>query len=307
MLKFFATINIKAYIDNMRCAFIYNPNSGKIRQEKYKDYIVKRLQTKFEVVDVFPTQKPKHAVSLAKQACGKYDTLVVMGGDGTLSEVINGIAEEKNKPVIGYIPHGTVNDVGHSLSLPCNVKKCIEIILKGKTISHDIFKANNSYGIYVCCAGLFTETSYSTRQKDKKRIGKLAYFFHGCKKLLKTDSVDLKLKFEGGEIEGRFAFVLVLNSRSVAGFRINGKAKLSDGKMDILLVKDKKTKVSLKGIFKVFSLFVCGLKRQGIRLKLDKFRLETKESEIINIDGENAFKGSFDFEVIKEAIEIIVP
>lgn len=307
MLIFFATINKKAYIKNMKCAFIYNPNSGKVKQEKYKDYIVNKLLSKYEVVDVFPSQKPRHATKLAKEACGRYDTLVVMGGDGTLSEVINGIAEEENKPVIGYIPHGTVNDVGHSLKLPRNVKKCIDVILKGKTLSHDIFKANDKYGIYVCCAGLFTETSYSTRQKDKKRIGKLAYFFHGCKKLLKTNSVDLKISFDGGEIEGRFAFVLVLNSRSVAGFKINGKAKLNDGKMDILLVKDKGKKVSMKGIFKVFSLFVCGLQRQGIRLRLDRFTVETRDDEVINIDGENAFTGGFDFQVLKNGIEIIVP
>ena len=117
----------------------------------------------------------------------------------------------------------------------------------------------------------------------------------------------MKISFDGGEIEGRFAFVLVLNSRSVAGFKINGKAKLNDGKMDILLVKDKGKKVSMKGIFKVFSLFVCGLQRQGIRLRLDRFTVETRDDEVINIDGENAFTGGFDFQVLKNGIEIIVP
>ena len=69
----------------MKCAFIYNPNSGKVKQEKYKDYIVNKLLSKYEVVDVFPSQKPRHATKLAKEACGRYDTLVVMGGDVTLS------------------------------------------------------------------------------------------------------------------------------------------------------------------------------------------------------------------------------
>lgn len=291
----------------MKCALIYNPNSGRAKQERSKDYVVKKLRMKFEEVDVYPTQYPKHATILASEACGKYDTLVVIGGDGTLNEVINGIAEKNNAPTLAYIPHGTVNDVGHSLKIPRHIKGAVKVILSGKTYMHDIFKVNDKYGIYVCCAGLFTETSYATEQRHKKRAGKLAYFFHGLKKVFTTDSMDMKVLFEGGELKGKFAFMLVLNSRNVAGFGINRKAKLDDGKLDILLIPENRKIVSLKGIAKVFSLFVLGFKRQGYRLRLSNFSVETSACQTINIDGEKAFNGGFNLEVIRQGVKIIVP
>lgn len=291
----------------MNCLVIYNPNSGKEKQAKNIEYISSRLHEKYEVVDVCATQHARHATEIASQACEKYDLIVAMGGDGTLSEVINGLAGKKKKCHLGYIPRGTVNDVAHSLKIPCNVKKGVDVILNGKVVSHDLFKANDKYGIYVCCAGLFTETSYSTKQSAKKKVGKIAYVFHGVKKVFSTDSMDLKLSFDGGEISGRFAFMLILNSRSVGGFPINRSATLDDGMVDIVLIREKHKKIGCMGIYKVFSLFLKGVRYQGIRLKLDKFTVEAANDVDINIDGEKVFAGSFDFEVLPNDIYIIVP
>ena len=291
----------------MNCAVIYNPSSGRARQGKRLEFIVSSLKSKFETVDVFPTEKAGHAAELASAACGKYDVLVAIGGDGTLSEVVNGLAEKEGRPLLGYIPQGTCNDVAHSLGVSRNYRKAVSTILNGKIFKHDIFKANGKYGIYVCCAGLFTETSYATSQKHKKRVGKLAYFCHGVKKLFSTKSVDLELSYDGGKVKGKFAFMLILNSKSVAGFGINKKAKLDDGVLDILLIPEHKKNVSIKGAAKVASIFVFGFKRQGYRLRLNKFSVKTAAGEVINIDGEKAFSGDFDFEVLRQGLDIIVP
>ena len=291
----------------MRCAFIYNPHSGKCKQEKTKDYIVSRLKTKYDEVDVFPTQYAGHAIELARNSCGKYTLLVVAGGDGTLNEIVNGLAEQEGRPVVGYIPLGTVNDVGHSLHLSKNLKKAMDTILNGKAYKHDIFKVNDRYGIYVCCAGLFTETSYATGQKSKKKMGKVAYALHGAKKLFTTPSLDLKLTFDGGSIETKAAFLLILNSRNVASFGINKKAKLNDGLVDIMIIKEKRKKVSLRVAMHVLEMFLVGLTKckHATRLRLNNFKVELGDS-VVNIDGEKAGVGNFDFKVIQEGIEIII-
>lgn len=289
----------------MKCGVIFNPHSGKGKKLKRIDYIVRRLQTKFEV-ELLPTQKPKHAFSLARDCCGKMDVLVVIGGDGTLSEVINGIAREPIKPIIGIIPKGTVNDVAHSLNISRNYKKAVEKILKGKPIFHDIFKVNNNYGIYVCCAGVMSETSYATSQKAKKRLGKAAYALHGIKKIFKHENFPLEISFEGGKTKLHCAFMMILNSRNVASFRINPHAMLDDGKVDILLVSDKFKRTSPHADAKILSMFLHGLKRQGLRLKLDNFHVSLPKDVIINIDGEAVGNGEFDFKVLKNEIKIIV-
>lgn len=295
----------------MKCLFVYNPRSGKCKQSKYQDYIVSKLKTKYDTVDVCPTEYRGHAEKLARNSCGCYDLLVVAGGDGTLNEIVNGIAEQQQQPLVGYIPQGTVNDVGHSLRIPRRIKKAVSIILNGKPFAHDIFKANDRYGIYVCCAGLFTETSYATDQNVKKAVGKAAYFFHGLKKVFSTECVQMDFVFDGGHIEGCFAFLLVLNSRNVGSFGINRKAKLDDGLVDVVLVKDRKEKVSLSGIARVFSIFTLGFKhrldKNIITLRLDQFHATVRSDTVINLDGEKSSEGSFTFTVIPKGVQILVP
>ena len=116
----------------MKCVYIFNPNSGKKKHVKMQDYIVKKLLDKFEVVDVRPTKKRGDASEFAKEACGIYDVIVVAGGDGTLNEVINGIAENENRPKIGYIPTGTCNDLARSLKIPLISKKPLMLFLKAR-------------------------------------------------------------------------------------------------------------------------------------------------------------------------------
>lgn len=292
----------------MKCAFIYNPHSGKCKQEKRINYIIKRLKEKYESVEVFPTQYAGHATTLAREACGKFDFLVGAGGDGTLSEIINGLAEEENRPPLGYVPSGTVNDVGRSLRLPHNLKKLLSAILEQKTIHHDLFKVNGKYGIYVCCAGVFTETSYSTKQSSKKALGKIAYAFHALKKMFTTKTMNLKLTFDGGEIATKAGFFAFLNSRSLSSIKTNRHAKLDDGQIDVVIVKEEKEKVRLRTAIKVLLTTLFGINsfKSNLRLRVDKAKVETGDDVIINIDGEKAGTGAFELEVKKQHLEIVV-
>ena len=96
---------------------------------------------KFDEVACLATTKAGDAGLYAKEACGYYDVLVVSGGDGTVNEVINAIADMPNRPQIGYIPTGTTNDLAHSLGIPKDLKKAMKIILDGHYVNHDIFQS----------------------------------------------------------------------------------------------------------------------------------------------------------------------
>lgn len=292
------------------CLFVYNPNSGKGKVVKNEEKIVKMLSEKY-IVNVCRSNYAGHIGQIIKEKGEIVDLIVVAGGDGTLNETINSIMRLDKKPKIGYIPTGTVNDVAHSLGIKTNIKKSVKNILEGEEFQHDVFKMNDRYGIYVCCAGLFTETSYATSQNQKKRIGKIAYAFHGIKKIFSTRAIKLKLSYADGEIEGKFALMLILNSKSVAGFKLNKKAHLNDGLVDVVLIRTKHDKINLSSIFNVAKFFLMGLKKYKnkniITLQLDKFHVQTTDDTIINLDGEKVGIGSFEFEVLNNAINIIVP
>jgi len=295
----------------MKCMFIYNPESGNGRIRKKEEYIVKCLSQKYQVVDVKKTEYQGHAKEYACNSVGKYDTLIVAGGDGTLNEVVSAIAQKDGAPTIGYIPTGTVNDVAHSLGISKNIKKALNTILSGKPFSHDVFRVKDRYGLYVCAIGSISESSYLAKRKSKKAFGKLAYFFHGASKIFSGKSFYAKLEYDGGVIEQESALFLAMNSKHVAGFTVNKEAELSDGLVDIVLIENQKEKVTLESLLKIAKLFLFKLKRsektKGLtHLKLDKFKFTTSPTTAVNLDGEFGFYGSFDFEVIKGGIKILI-
>lgn len=294
-----------------KCLFCYNPISGKGKIKKKENYIIDRLKSKFDV-EVLRSQYAGHIGDEIKARGQEFDVIVGAGGDGTINEIINAVMNLEKKPKVAFIPAGTVNDVAHSLYIPTKIKKAVDNILQGKTFAHDVMKINERYGIYVCCEGLFTESSYATGQDIKKKMGKIAYVFHGAKKVFSTDALHLKVSYEGGEMEGRFAIILVNNSRYTAGMKINKRACLNDGLFDVVLVESKKDRVNIGAVIKVELMFLRGIEhyihKKGFHhFQTSCFKVESKDNSTINLDGEKIDSGSFECNMIKEGVNIIVP
>lgn len=296
----------------MKSIFVYNPESGNGVLKKHIPYILKELTQKYGQVDVVPTTHAGHATTLAREAVGRYDYFFCAGGDGTVNEVVNGFGSAENKPIIGYIPCGTVNDVARSLGLSKNIVKATKNLVDGQVRTHDIFKVNDRYGIYVCCAGLFTKSSYDTKRSLKKRLGRIAYFFKGAKDVFDAKPVQVQLITESEVINQSCAMVLILNSRSVAGFKFNKQANLTDGEVEVVLFHSHKNKVYFSEIINCMKAFIFGLnhakkQKKVTYRKLSKFTIKTSEGTIINLDGEKSSAGSFKFNVIKGGVKILCP
>lgn len=296
----------------MKSIFVYNPESGKGKIKKYKDYIISNLSKKYGEIECVETTHAGHAHDLAKESISKYDYFFVSGGDGTINEVINGMGDSENKPIIGYIPSGTVNDVARSLGISRNIKRAVSMLMKGNVFEHDIFQVNNRFGIYVCCTGLFTKSSYDTERYNKKKYGKLAYLKIGLKELVESKPLPIELETQGKTIIRDCILMLILNSRSVAGFKLNKKAKLDDGEVEVVLFHDRKKTIFGHGLMKLFHTFLWGIhpkehSKYVTYLKASEFKLKIKEGTAINLDGEKSVSGNFNFKVLPKAVKIIAP
>lgn len=312
MSKIIDLRNLKVYNIIMKSVYVYNPESGNGKILKNKNYILSKLREKFGEVEEMPTKKAGDACVYAKQACGKYDYFFVSGGDGTLNEVVNGLGENENQPIVGYIPTGTTNDIARSLHIPRKIKKAVKNITSGVPYEHDIFKVNDRYGIYVCCTGLFTASSYRAKRQMKKRMGKLAYFVDGVKDVFTAKPVSVELQTKDETINEKCSLILILNSRSTAGFLLNKKAQLDDGVVEVVLVHGHEGKLRLSDICRTMGIFAFGLdhykKNKHITYRvLSDFTMKVDDSAIINLDGEKASAGKFDFKVFNKAMKIIVP
>ncbi len=296
----------------MKCIFVYNPESGNGKIKKYRDYILTELAKKYGEVDCVETRHAGDATELAKNSIGVYDYFFVSGGDGTINEVVNGFGEEENAPVLGIIPSGTVNDVAHSLHISKNLKKAVKNLIEGEVFEHDIFKVNDRYGIYVCCAGLFSKTSYGTKRYSKKKLGKLAYFFYGVKELTTTKPTKIELEINGETIKKYCAMLLIFNSRSTAGFNVNKKALLDDGVVEVVVFHSHKKSIWLFDILRAVRFFLFGVKsiiksKNVTYRQASKFKIKLAEDTVINLDGEKSGKGCFDFSVINKGLKILIP
>ena len=288
-----------------RCKIIYNPESGKKDFVNHLDYVTTRFTEAGYVVDVVATQRPKHAISLAKQACNEeYDLLVISGGDGTLHECINGIAVSKYKPKIGYVPSGTACDLAGSLKIPKNVPKAVDIILEGTTVKMDIAKSNNGYFIYVAAIGTYVDISYVTDSKLKKYLGYFAYMITAVMEFFTIPMMKTKIVHDHGTIRGYFSLILVVNSKKIAGFDFVSKPSLDDGEVDVIIY----SYIPLFNNLLYFLSVAFGPRvLPGVtRIRTSRLKIYTDHHHKWNMDGEEANSGNLNIEVIRKAIEIAV-
>lgn len=295
-------------VNNMKALICYNPFSGKQNFEKHLNYVIKRLKTKYDEVKVYRSLYEKTITTYIKGFGNSFDLIIVVGGDGSLNEAINGLMTLVKRPPLAYIPMGTVNDVGHLLKLKKNIRGVLNIILKGKTTKMDVGKIEDRYFAYGCGIGKFTNVSYDVSMKLKKKFGRLAYFIEAAKHLQTTEKMNLKIYCNDEEISEDFYVVLILNSARIAGFRPHRviKPKLNDGIFDLTLVSKAMMRLSIYNLL-LFFLFGEHYKKGLKYRKMTTCRIVSEEEIPYNVDGEYAFsKKEVTIEVIKEAISIIV-
>ncbi|HHV12921.1 MAG TPA: YegS/Rv2252/BmrU family lipid kinase [Clostridiales bacterium] len=219
--------------------FIFNPAAGRGRiKGKLYDIIDIFVKHGYKV-HIHPTQKRGDATAYIANDQTDYDLLVCAGGDGTLNEVVTGQMLAGKQVPIGYLPSGSMNDVGHSFKISRNIMAAVDNIVGGKPYAMDIGKFNDQYFIYVAAFGAFTNIAYTTSQKNKNAIGHLSYYLEGIKQLSDLKERQVKLEYDGNVLEDKFIVGLVTNSLYIGGFKNPSyeRTSLNDGLLEVLLVK----------------------------------------------------------------------
>lgn len=229
---------------------IINPKAGKTRSKSMLFDIAEALCKENYNVSVQVTLKKGHATQIAQKAASKYDIIIAVGGDGTLSEVTEGIMKSGKKIPIGYVPAGSTNDFSLSVGISSNVKQAVADIIKGSDVELDIGKFNERYFNYIASFGAFTAVSYKTPQSSKNALGHLAYIIEGLKDLASITPCHAKIEAGGKTYEGDYIFGAVGNSTSIGGM-IKLKEEmvsLSDGDFEVILIKNPQNAVDLSAI-----------------------------------------------------------
>jgi len=229
-----------------KAMLIINPTSGGEKALDYKEKLENKAKEYFEYVETRITEKAKDATAFAEEASkGNYEAVIVFGGDGTVNEVISGIAEKDYIPKLGIIPGGTGNLITKLLEISQDIDEAIDQLDFNKTNSIDIGKANKSYFGYIFSVGSLPEAIHNVEIEDKTKYGVLAYAINTIKSVIKDEVFNIKIETENGNYEGEASQVLVLLSNYYADKKIFEENK--DGYANILILKNASiiSKISL--------------------------------------------------------------
>lgn len=216
---------------------IINPTSGGEKALDYKEKLENKAKEYFEYVETKITEKAKDATAFAEEASKEnYEAVIVFGGDGTVNEVISGIAEKDYIPKLGIIPGGTGNLITKLLEISQDIDEAIDQLDFNKTNAIDIGKANKSYFGYIFSVGSLPEAIHNVEIEDKTKYGVLAYAINTIKSVIKDEVFNIKIETENGSYEGGASQVLVLLSNYYADKKIFEENK--DGYANILILKN---------------------------------------------------------------------
>ena len=220
-----------------KAMLIINPTSGGEKALDYKEKLENKAKEYFEYVETKITEKAKDATAFAEEASKEnYEAVIVFGGDGTVNEVISGIAEKDYIPKLGIIPGGTGNLITKLLEISQDINEAIDQLDFNKTNAIDIGKANKSYFGYIFSVGSLPEAIHNVEIEDKTKYGVLAYAINTIKSVIKDEVFNIKIETENGSYEGGASQVLVLLSNYYADKKIFEENK--DGYANILILKN---------------------------------------------------------------------
>lgn len=295
----------------MRARVIYNPTAGREQLKRYMLDILQVLEDAgYETSAYQTTPEPKSASLEAKRAAlAGFDLIVAAGGDGTVNEVINGVADLEERPVIGIIPAGTSNDYARALKIPrSDLLEAARVIAAGNVIPMDIGKADDTYFINIAAGGNMTEISYEVPAKLKTIFGYAAYLAKGAEKLPRIKPIPMRIEYEGGVYDGMASMFFVNMTNSAGGFDgIDPNLVLGSGKFTLFVLKT----TNLLEILQFFtSILTTGnhINNPHVLYTHTSFvKAEAKDGQrlMINLDGEYGGDAPITFQNLQQHIRII--
>jgi diacylglycerol kinase (ATP) len=291
-----------------RARIIYNPTSGREAFKKQLPEVLQKLEMAGYETSCHATTGAGDATEAAKIAVArKYDLVVAAGGDGTINEVVNGLAEQEYRPKLGVIPVGTTNDFARALHIPRDIEVAADIIVKGDTIPVDIGRINDKYFINIAGGGRLTELTYEVPSKLKTMIGQLAYYLKGIEMLPSIRATEVSIEYDGKLFEGEVMLFLVGLTNSVGGFeRLAPDASLNDGMFTLLILK----KTNLAEFIRIATLAVRGEHVNDphvLYTKANRIKVHSEEKVQLNLDGEFGGLLPAEFVNLYRHLEVFAP
>ena len=282
----------------MNCVLIVtNFDAGRKCAVKYKkrviDFVLKYTKA-FKFVDIDEFRE----IDLTP-----YDTILAMGGDGTVNKVIPYIVNTDK--VLGIIPCGTANLLAAKLGLSSKLNKTLKIIEKQNVRKIDVFDINGNKCVLRC--GYDSDIICKTPQSLKNRFGYFAYFIAGIIFGFRLKNKEYKMIIDGKKQDIKSSCIIFANAANMYKniVTLGNGAELDDGLMDIFMLK-----VTNPVIFYIeFLSIILGIRNNNTRAEYFKAKNVKIENNwlVCHIDGEKKnLKGDIDISISQKTVNVFV-
>ncbi|HTI13221.1 MAG TPA: diacylglycerol kinase family protein [Dictyobacter sp.] len=292
---------------------IANPTAGSyIQNKKQIDETLSYLRAHNWIVELKLTEGQHDGQRIARAAVQqKLDVVIAVGGDGTVNEVVQELAESDT--ALGVIPSGTVNVWAREIGIPLDLVGAREILTSGQKRRIDLGQVNDRYFLLMASIGLDAEITHAVEKHTIKRLGVLGYAFLGTALGIGFPNFISFLQIGQQTIRARALQVILGNTQLYGGaVKFAWKARCDDGQLDLIIVRNQK----LFGRISVLIDFLMHRKERAHWVQYERVKevkIHTNAPVAIQADGDPigyTNKSGFPptiFRVVPSALTVVVP
>jgi diacylglycerol kinase (ATP) len=299
----------------MQCKLVFNPTSGPWDVRHEVAAVLNHLERHGWETTAHETERPGEATSLARQAREEgLDAVLVIGGDGTINEVVNGLAE--SNVALGVLPGGTGNVWAKELGLPTRsplhllpLVDSVKALVPGSRRRIDLGRANGRYFLQWTGLGLDAEVTYAMepRSRRQRRLGALGYIVAGLTVASNMVGTRTRIWIDDERIYRRSILVVISNSQLYGGkVRIATDARMDDGLLDVSIFAGTGFGSALRTALGV----ITGLHVRDPRHSFYRgrtIRVEADSPMAIHVDGEPLGTTPLECEVVPRSLTVLIP
>jgi YegS/Rv2252/BmrU family lipid kinase len=299
---------------------IVNPNAGVGKGAKDWKTISRLLEKNgISYKSVF-TKRRLHAMEMVEENINKgYRKLIIVGGDGTMNEAVNGIFNQHEVATsditLGMISVGTGNDWVRTFHIPTEYKQVVKILKKEQTMLQDagLVTYQNATGqkkrYFINMAGLGFDGLVAKKTNDDKDQGKtnpIIYLKNLIASLFSYKASQCKVIVDGQEVNEKvFSLSIGIGQYNGGGMHQAPAALPDDGLFDVTLIKDM-SKWSVVASLRSLYNGSIGKHKRVITLVGKQIFIDANPPVLLETDGESLGQSPFDFQIVPKSIRVII-
>lgn len=293
----------------MNAFVVLNPVSGQDDPGDLKDLFVQYASEERCTYDLYETTGEEDLQQVVRKALkNDYDLVVACGGDGTVSAVVDGVANQ-DVP-LGIIPRGTGNAFAAELKLPKTAQDALDLILgEHQLITSDAVQIEDRFFVLYCSLGITSSAIKDTSREEKNHLGWLAYLVNGLKELVGLRPIKMNFLIDGQRQSFHAAEAACFNSDATGVLKRNLDlgVSMTDGRLDLYAVRSR----TIWDFLRIILHVITRTSREDPHVRYwpvhDSVEISTSPSIVYQADGDLHGQTPFTAKVAKGAFRVVAP